>query len=176
QHLLTSVKTPTSEEVQANIETFLGPEGRLAPTKRGHKNILPGQVMMVDGIALEEVCRFCPICNVVLGLCREHSDHINTTVRSLESIDAIEKAIEDDHSVCHGKDGTVVSIAPIAPVVEKEHYTPLTIALSASCKKEKGKTLAKWLGDVIVTYASHPHGEQVHGPILSLATDGESSF
>lgn len=46
-----SPRSPDEDEIMANIKTFLGSEtGRKPP-----KNVLTGQTVMIDGLALEEV-------------------------------------------------------------------------------------------------------------------------
>lgn len=75
---------------------------------------------------------------------------------------------------CHlGKDGTVLAIAPLT---DNEHYTPIPLILSPSCKRETGAVLKEWLKLVIEVWYSHPFGEALYGPIRALASDGESSF
>ncbi|KAF8868485.1 hypothetical protein BD779DRAFT_1596146 [Infundibulicybe gibba] len=125
------------------------------------------------GIALEEVCRYDALRNSILGLCREHTDHIDTTLTSIETIKAIEKALYETETCCHGKDGTVVAVAAIAGA---QHYTPIPVLLSPSCKTEKGSELGGWLQTFLEVYKTHPYGETTHGAIWTLASDGESSF
>ena len=64
----------------------------------------------------------------------------------------------------------------IAPVTGEEHYYVVPLVLSASCKTETGGDLAKWLDTFITAYRESPDGEELHGPIVAIATDGESSF
>ncbi|KAF6753827.1 hypothetical protein DFP72DRAFT_1069030 [Ephemerocybe angulata] len=68
---------------------------------------------------------------------------------------------------------TVVGIAPYA---RKDHYTPVPIVVSSSDKTEKGEELVKWIAEVLERWKAHPHGEKVHGPIWSLASDGDSAY
>jgi hypothetical protein len=168
--LLPSATTPSEEEMSINITSFLGPDGKPPPTLILSKH--PGQVLILDGAALEELGRWEALRNIILGLCREHSGHLNLVVTSIEVVEAVEKALKDG-SCCLGKDGTVVAIAPIA---DSEHYYPVPLILSPSCKQEKGEALAKWLNTLLKVYKDHPHGEKVHGPIRTIASDGEASF
>ncbi|KAJ7243487.1 hypothetical protein C8J57DRAFT_1556735 [Mycena rebaudengoi] len=85
----------------------------------------------------------------------------------------LQKDKKDPGKVCFGSDGTVVAIAPYA---ELEHYTPVPLVLSPSCKTEKGVELAKWIQTVLDTWDSHPLGRALHGRIESLASDGDSSY
>ncbi len=128
---------------------------------------------MIDGAAIEEAIHFDFKQNHLLGLCQEHSEKIKTSVNNIQDIHHIADALYKN-KVCHcGKDATVLGIAPITDD-ENYHVTPLV--LSSSCKSEKGEELASWVGNFIKAYQNHPDGEKHHGPIYTLATDGESSF
>ncbi|KAF8884807.1 hypothetical protein BD779DRAFT_1442856, partial [Infundibulicybe gibba] len=165
------VKRPSPAEMKANITNLLGPGGK--PTPAMISGCLVGQQLMIDGIALEEVCRYDISRNEIIGLCREHTDHITTELTSFAVIKAIEKALYKDKTCCHGKDGTVVAIASVAG---SQHYTPVPVLLSPSCKTEKSTALGGWLQTFLDVYRDHQHGQAIHGPIWSLASDGEASF
>lgn len=79
--------------------------------------------------------------------------------------------------VCIGGEATVIAIAPIAHVGGKmEHYQAISLALSASCKTEKGHELASWMKELIYNYKEHPLGVKTTGPVWSWATDGDLSY
>ena len=127
---------------------------------------------MIDGVALEEVICFDLDRNCLLGLCREHSQDIKITVDKVDDIEAVKQAI--DNGNCHrGKDGTTLAIAPIT---DTKDYYPVPLVLFPLCKMETGDQLVEWVGSFIEIYREHPDGEACHGPIHTLATDGESSF
>jgi hypothetical protein len=129
---------------------------------------------MIDGVALNEVCRYDASRNCILGLCREHSHNVDKYVTSLDIIKNVENAIHgDEKECCYGKDATVVAIGPYA---DDTHYTPVPIVVSPSCKKETGKELARWIKTVLQTWATHPDGQAKHGPIWVVGSDGEPSF
>ncbi|KAF8056034.1 hypothetical protein FPV67DRAFT_1457452 [Lyophyllum atratum] len=136
-------------------------------------NAIVGQTLMIDGVALEEACRYDHGQGHILGICREHAHTVaKLLVDDVHDIDNIANSLEQ--KACHhGKDGTVVALAPVTAA---ENYFPVPLVLSSSCKVEKGDELAKWLCKFIDTYHVHPDGEKIHGPIRTLATDGESSF
>ena len=73
---------------------------------------------MVDGVALETRCCYCPKCDSILGLCHEHACNVDTRVTSLDSVEkvceALFKSQDDATKVCFGSDATVVGIAPYA--------------------------------------------------------------
>ena len=162
-----SAGVPSETEFNCNISAFLGEDlGRQPPC-----DPRLGQVIMIDGVALEEVIRFDLGQNCLLGLCREHSQ-IKMTVDDVGDLEAVKQAIGKGE--CHrGKDGTVLAIAPITDLTD---YFPVPLILSPSCKTETGDQLVQWVGSFIENYREHPDGEARHGPIHTLATDGESSF
>ncbi|KAG5633966.1 hypothetical protein H0H81_004150, partial [Sphagnurus paluster] len=163
-----SIGVPSEDEMKANIIAFLGELGRKPP-------IFPeiGQILMIDGVALEEACRYDHSRLSVVGLCREHSNNIDHKVMTLRDIERLEKALHDDHVCHHGKDGTVVGLAPVTGT---ENYFTSPLILSPSCKSEKGKDLAQWVTCFLKIYKDHPCGRARHGPIRSLGTDGEPTL
>jgi hypothetical protein len=56
--LLSSLSIPSKAEIAANIDAFFDPEVRPLTKHTLLSGNLPGMVIMVDGIALEEVCRY----------------------------------------------------------------------------------------------------------------------
>ncbi|KAF8162739.1 hypothetical protein B0H34DRAFT_805390 [Crassisporium funariophilum] len=162
-----------STEVDANISAFMGAGGRKPPSP---DNILIGQTLMIDGVALEETCRYEHQDGIILGVCREHSGSPGVPrllVDGIEDIENMAKAIFADKICHHGKDGTVVAVAPETGT---ENYSPIPIVLSPSCKSETGDKLAHWVMEVLSCYRKNPDGERRHGKITKVATDGESSF
>lgn len=176
--LLASTHTPSADDASTNISTFFNPDIKPAPVFSGRLGGLPGNIVMVDGIAIEAKCEYCHRRDCVLGLCREHVHNVDIRVTDLKSVESIRDKLDDkelspDDKVCYGKDATVLAIAPYA---RSDHYTPIPIIVSPSCKSEKGDALAEWLQTVIETWKTHEFGERLHGPLWSLASDGESSF
>ncbi len=177
--LVPCITRPTAEEISKNITAMCDPKCRppmLVESKDSLTRRVAGLILMMDGLAIEERCRFLGELNRLVGLCREHGMQVPTTVHSFESILEVEAALHaaPGEEVCHyGKDATVAAVAPYA---RTDHYSPVPILLSASCKKENGEDLAEWLQILLTTWKTHPLGERTHGPIWSLASDGESSF
>lgn len=169
--ILVSAGIPSKTEIDQNISSFLGNRGRFPPSL---KDLLRGQCIMIDGLSLEEMCRFDPVRGIIVGICREHYNKApNTIINSVDDIDKIANALYNNQVCHHGKDGTVLAIAPVTGL---DNYFPVPLILSPSCKAEKGEQLAEWVSLFIECYRMHPDGEKRHGPITVLATDGESSF
>ena len=107
-------------------------------------DFLPGNIVMVDGIALETRCHYCSKHEGILGLCHEHSHNVDIKVISLDSAEKVHVALFESQDnatkVCFGSDATVVGIAPYA---QDDHYSPVPIVTSPSDKHEKGADLTK---------------------------------
>ena len=147
-----------------NIQAFLGPK---PPPK------IKKQVVVIDGVALEEIGRLDLKQNSIIGLCREHSGAIKKTVDSLADIESAVAAVHNAQTTHYGKDGTVFGICP---VTDEENYYVVPLVLSSSCKTETGDQLAEWIEEFLERYHSHVLGQLKHGAIIVVATDGESSF
>ncbi|KAJ7772550.1 hypothetical protein DFH07DRAFT_993164 [Mycena maculata] len=175
--LIASIGTPTAEEIHSNISAFFNPDIKPAPIFPGCSE-LPGNVLMFDGVALETRLRYCPERDAILGLCREHSNRVNTKVESLESLEEVRKALAETDKksttrVCYGSDATVVAIAPYA---NENNYTAVPIVVSPTDKTETGADFAKWLQTVLDAWRLDPNGEKMHGPIWAIESDGDSAF
>ena len=167
--LTVSVGVPRNPEIKQNISSLLGSGGRVPPAVP-----VVGQVIVIDGAAIEEAVRYDFQHNQLLGLCREHSTNIKTKVNTVDDLYNVATALFGPEKSCHrGKDATVLGLAP---VTDNENYHVTPLILSSSCKAETGQGLASWVGNLIDEYQEHPDGAQRHGPIYTIATDGESSF
>jgi hypothetical protein len=175
--LVASIGTPTKEEIHSNIGAFFNPDIKLAPAFPSCSE-LPGNVLMFDGVALETRLRYGPERDAILGLCREHSNRVNTKVESLESLEAVRKALAEtdkksETRVCYGSDATVVAVAPYA---NEKNYTAVPIVASPTDKTETGADFAQWLQTVLEAWRLDPNGEKMHGPIWSIESDGDNVF
>lgn len=132
--LIVSIGPPLTAELNANIESFLEKTGR-----QPAKNPTIGQILMIDGVALEEVCRYDHQRGVILGVCHEHSSAAPIPeVHTFNDIHNISKSLHEK-KYHHGKDGTVVALASITG---KKNYFPVPLVLSPSCKAETGDQLS----------------------------------
>ncbi|KAK7026492.1 hypothetical protein VNI00_015572 [Paramarasmius palmivorus] len=170
-----SLSVPTASDIKTNIARFFDPE--IKPPRKPARpgQAIPGNTLMFDGVALESKCRYCIERDAVMGLCREHSKNVDLKVSDLEAVENIRAALfdekthtEESQKVCFGSDGTVVAIAPYS---RTDFYSPCPIALSPSCKKEKGGDLAAWLDVTLRSWRESPYGECLNGPIWSIGSD-----
>lgn len=169
-----SISIPTAHEVSRNIDAVFNPNVKPSPTP-GATGELPGVVLMTDGVAQEERCRYLSERGAVVGVCREDSHNIPLQVKDFETIKTIADALHNpENPRCHyGKDATVVAVAPYA---RSDHYSATPLVVSSTCKRETGDGLARWLEVVFKTWHTHTHGAGTHGPIWAFATDGDAVY
>ena len=128
---------------------------------------------MIDGVALEEKCRYFHSSNTIIRLCQEHAGTLDLHMQNAESILAIEGAVHNDKPQVHyTSEATVVAIA----LFQSSGYTVVPFALSGSCKVETGEGMAKWVTDMVCAWNNHPDGAVAHGPIWSITTNGEPTM
>ncbi|KAF9778154.1 hypothetical protein BJ322DRAFT_1147952 [Thelephora terrestris] len=164
--LAPSISTPTLLEVNENISHFFCEHQQPTTTTCGHS-------LLVDGVALEEKCRYLRSTDSVVGICREHGSALDPRVRSQEALADIEDTLHSDKPRAHyASEATVVAIAPF----RSSSYSAIPVALSGSCKAETGEAMALWLRELIRAWKESEDGEKRHGPIWSIATDGESTM
>ena len=164
--LIPSILAPSYEDASTNISTFFNQKERPLSTLAGHS-------LLIDGVALEEKCRYVRSSDSVIGLCREHAGGLDLCVQTAQSILAIEEAVHSEKPRAHySSEATVAAIAPF----RSSNYSAIPIVLSGSCKAETGEDMAKWVVDIIRAWNDNPDGAAARGPIWSLATDGESTM
>lgn len=179
--LLASLGQPTAEKLDSNMCSILDTTTR-PPPKSTADGRLPGICIMADGVSMELYLCYCQQQDAVIGLCCEHVKNLGTNkVVDMAFVEKLHKALynpeNEGSKVCIGGEATVIAIAPIACVGGKmEHYQAIPLALSASCKTEKGPELALWMRELIDIYTEHPLGAKTTGPVWSWATDGDSSY
>lgn len=164
--LVPATLTPSIEDASTNILTFFNEQEQPLTGPAGH-------LILIDGVALEERCRYFRSSDSVIGLCREHAGALDLRVTNPQSIIAIEEAIHSEKPRAHfASEATVVAIAPF----RSSAYSAIPFTLSGSCKAETGGDMAKWVTDMIHSWNDHPDGAATRGPIWSLATDGEATM
>lgn len=102
---------PTWSEVQRNLR---------AAFKNSRGNFGCGYVLMIDEIKVEERLRWDPSTNKILGLCREHTEHVGLDFCSISDARAIV------HGILHGEihhagEVSHLSIDNIS-ITNKEHF------------------------------------------------------
>ncbi|KZV94398.1 hypothetical protein EXIGLDRAFT_767145 [Exidia glandulosa HHB12029] len=172
--LLPSIGIPSADEFNTNISSFLDPEVLPAavPLESRVSDLLPGHIMMIDGVAVEPRAGYCCRRDRAVGLSRETAGLVETKVSSLQKVEDMRIALQEKR-VRFGSEATVVAVAPYTNIV---HYTPIPIAVSPSDKSEDGEALLVWLRTALSCWKTHPFAQLRQGPIWSVATDGDATF
>jgi len=164
--LVPSLFSPSFLEVNANVEHFFCDHQQPNTSTCGHS-------LLVDGVALEEKCRYLRSSDSIVGVCREHGSALDLRVRSQESLADAEDALHGENPRAHyASEATVAAVAPF----RNSSYSAIPVALSGSCKAETGEGMALWLRELIRAWRENEDGEKRHGPLWSVATDGESTM
>ncbi|KAF9642030.1 hypothetical protein BDM02DRAFT_3194047 [Thelephora ganbajun] len=164
--LIPAILAPSIRDASTNISTFFSRQERPLSSLAGH-------LILIDGVALEERCRYFRSSDSVIGLCREHAGALDLHIQNPQSIIAIEEAVCVEKPRAHfASEATVMAIAPF----QSSGYSAVPFALSGSCKAETGEGMAKWVTDMISAWNNHPDGADARGPIWSIATDGEPTM
>ncbi|EJD33363.1 hypothetical protein AURDEDRAFT_177557 [Auricularia subglabra TFB-10046 SS5] len=167
-----SVKRPSAAEIKTNIASLCAPDVRPPPKPLKEGGDLPGHVVMFDGVAIDPRARYCCYRDQVLGLSRETAGKVDTSAATMAQVDAIRDALQSK-DVRFGSEATVVALGPYA---DPNYYTPVPLVVSPSDKTEKGDDLRIWMRTVMDCWNSHNYGKTLHGPIWSLASDGDSTY
>ena len=164
--LVPSLSSPSFVEVSTNIEHFFCEQQQPNMSTCGHS-------LLVDGVALEEKCRYLRSIDSIASVCREHGFALDLRVRSQDSLADTEEALCGEKPRAHfASEATVAAIAPF----RNTSYSAIPVALSGSCKAETGEGMALWLRELIRVWRESKDGERRHGPLWSVATDGESTM
>jgi len=164
--LVPSTSRPAFSEVNENIEHFFCEQQQPDTPICGHS-------LLVDGVALEEKCRYLRSTDTIIGVCSEHGPALDLRLRSYDSLTDAEDALHSEKPRVHyASEATVAAVAPF----RNSSYSAIPVALSGSCKAETGEGMALWLKELIRAWRGNEDGEKRHGPLWSIATDGESTM
>ncbi|KAG8695139.1 hypothetical protein FRC08_008010 [Ceratobasidium sp. 394] len=161
-YLRPSIGVPILPEILHNIKSVCG---------RFPVSYTRGYTVMIDELAAQERLRFSYAEDAIVGVCREHAhvcDLTKMTGRPLSHFEDIKAHL--DAGDCHrAKEATVVALAPFG----QENYTPMVVLISGTCKTETVDDQKMLIDLVVHAWKQSEHGESAHGPIWSVATDGD---
>lgn len=161
-HLLPSLGLPTFREVSHNITELFG-KSRIDLPRCGHS-------ILIDEIAAEERPVFIKWLNSVGGLCREHTKGLDLQMTNIPGLRSLAGALFGPEPTIHfAKEATVAGIAAF----RSEHYEVMPIFAAGTCKKEKAPECTDLLQTLLDAWRDSPDGEKRHGPIWSVASDGD---
>jgi len=163
-HLQPSVGTITHAEIHHNISEVFGKDHPAIP-RCGHS-------IMTDEINLDERAVYLKFCQSVGGLCREHSKDHNLQINDYEAMEQLAETVHGPKPTVHyAKEATVIGIAPF----RQDDYDVRPIVISGTCKTETALGSANMHQMVLDAWRTNPNGEARHGPIWSVASDGDGT-
>ncbi|TDL21390.1 hypothetical protein BD410DRAFT_724370, partial [Rickenella mellea] len=168
--LSASAQSPTLREMQENL-TVCYPTDPAIDIPHALDSVFkgPGFQIMIDEIKIESRLRWDPRSNMILGVCREHSEHSVLEFRSMVQANAIKDDL-DAKRLHLGTEATVVAVGSLSG--ERVSYTARPFVVSATCKAETVMAHKDLLERTIA--AAHKHAPHIGGRLYCLGTDGES--
>ncbi|KZP08632.1 hypothetical protein FIBSPDRAFT_761107, partial [Athelia psychrophila] len=150
-------------DIAHNLASIFG-----EPTAPSNDQTLVSHSILFDEISLDERARYFRWNNEIGGLCREHTETADRKIHSVEAVERVAELLEKE--VCHiGREATVMAIAAFSA----EDYHAKPFILSPTCKTEKFPEQAQWLKMCLEQWKALYAGS--HGPIWSVATDGDAT-
>ena len=164
--ILPSSRQITAEGILPNIYAMFGnQEG-----KGGKKMV--GHTLSFDEISIEARSCYINETDEITGLCREHVHKLESVEMGseLKVVHDAAQAVRD--GVVHmGKEATVGAIS----AHRRLEYDAKPILVSPTCKKASWKDAVRIIATVLYSWKVSPDGEQKHGPICSVSTDGDAT-
>lgn len=161
-HLLPSLGLPTCRELFHNITEVFGKTRVTMP--------LCGHSILIDEIAAEERPVFFKWLNSVGGLCREHTKGLDLKITNVPGLHKLAEALFAPMPTVHyAKEATVAGIAAF----RAEQYEVMPMFAAGTCKKEKAPECVELIQALLDAWRESPDGESRHGPIWSVASDGD---
>ncbi|KAJ7705557.1 hypothetical protein B0H17DRAFT_913672, partial [Mycena rosella] len=165
QRLRITVGDVKISDILENIEILFG-HGEVAESDR------VGITLSQDEIASDGRLCYLDKTDEIGGLC----EHANTELKTfkmglnLESVHATAKAIREGR-VHIGKEFSVAAFSRHA----ETNYSAKPVLLVPTCKQGNWQSSAQWLQKLIQAWKLSPFGEAKHGPLLSIASDGDGT-
>ncbi|EJD46305.1 hypothetical protein AURDEDRAFT_124089 [Auricularia subglabra TFB-10046 SS5] len=128
-----------------------------------------GVVLMIDECKVEERLRWDPSTNLILGTCREHSDHLDLEFRNIDAALAVSSSLKEK-TVHLATEMTVAALGPL--VRQSRDNVARPIHISGTCKAEDAAAQMNLLRTIVNTASKH--AKLRHARIYSIATDGEA--
>ncbi|KZW01373.1 hypothetical protein EXIGLDRAFT_603114, partial [Exidia glandulosa HHB12029] len=157
-----SVGSPTIEDVQYNVDVSF-------PLRQGDSDAPMQFVLMLDELKITDCCRWCPHTNKILGLCREHSHGITVDFETINEVQLICDALNED-KVHFATEATVAALGALCG--DTRRYAARPIMLSGTCKRETGPQHARLIRTTLD--ACKTRTAEIGGKVISVASDGES--
>ncbi|KAJ7863815.1 hypothetical protein B0H14DRAFT_2574747 [Mycena olivaceomarginata] len=135
----------------------------MAPARYGH-------TLSFDELAIERKIDYMTETDEMGGLCCEHLSVLET-VKVGKGIDVVEAAVDavKEEKVHVAQEALVGAISRLS----RTGYGARPVLIIPTCKKGTWADSVKTMLTVVEAWKRSPHGETMHGPLLSIASDGE---
>ncbi|KAJ7929793.1 hypothetical protein B0H13DRAFT_2228459 [Mycena leptocephala] len=159
--LMPSVNGVRAAEISSNISALFGPRASHETNTETAKPTIYGHTLSFDEIATERKIDYLPETDDMGGLCLEHLSALDTSNgRSWVR----EGKIHISHET---------SVGAISRLSENG-YGARPVFMGPSCKTGDWKDCLRTMEIVLEAWKRSVYGEQLHGPILSVASDGDA--
>ncbi|KAJ7654345.1 hypothetical protein B0H17DRAFT_1214334 [Mycena rosella] len=141
-----------------------GGKAREAPAK------ICGHALMFDEIAIDPKVDYMSAIDEMAGFCLEHVSALETLVigKDTKTVDAAVAAVNDGKvHVAH--EATVGAISHLS----RHDYGAKPVFIAPSCKKGGWRGMLETMQSTLEAWKHSPDGEAKHGPILTVASDGD---
>ena len=173
QHkLVPSVSGLRLGDISSNITALFGPHMRRddSSTVRPTPVVRCGHTLSFDELATERRIDYLPETDQMAGFCLEH-------VSALETVNVGKDTSTVEAAVSAVRNGSVhisheTSVGAISRLFET-NYGARPVFMGPSCKKGPWQDMLRTMETVVEAWKRSPDGEPKHGPILSVATDGD---
>ncbi|KAF8157541.1 hypothetical protein K438DRAFT_2074070 [Mycena galopus ATCC 62051] len=156
--------------ISENISTMFGPHDEKggkaceAPTK------ICGHALMFDEIAIDPKVDYMSATDEMAGFCLEHVSALETLVigKDTKTVDAAVAAVKEGKvHVAH--EATVGAISHLS----RHDYGAKPVFITPSCKKGGWQGMLETMQSTLEAWKHSPDGEAKHGPVLTVASDGD---
>ncbi|EEB89398.1 hypothetical protein MPER_12506 [Moniliophthora perniciosa FA553] len=169
------VDRPRILQTISNINSMFGPHD-------GKDEVLPQQessperpgfvVLSWDEIAIEQRAEYLPETDEIVGGCMEHIGSVKSVAVGTDTstIEAFAVAIRSG-KVDLGHEATVGAVH----CHRRRNYGTNPVYLAATCKKRGWRHCVKEIQTTMEAWKLSPFGESLNGPIMTIASDGDST-
>ncbi|KAF9020763.1 hypothetical protein BDZ89DRAFT_1202201, partial [Hymenopellis radicata] len=104
------------------------------------------------------------------GLCREHAPNHDVSLKDIETVRKLARAVHLDKTCHYGSEATVFFLGAL----REENYAAIPLIVSPSCKAEKGPQLAATITLIMNLYEIY--AKPYLGPLFMTSTDGDGVY
>ncbi|KAJ7827073.1 hypothetical protein B0H13DRAFT_2439832, partial [Mycena leptocephala] len=168
--LMPSVNGVRVAEISSNISALFGPRASRETNTETAKPTIYGHTLSFDEVATERKIDYMPQTDNMGGLCLEHLSALDTVKvgTNTKTVEAAVAAVREGKvHISHE-----TSVGAISRLSETG-YGARFVFMGPSCKTGDWKDCLRTMEIVLEAWKRSVYGEQLHGPILSVASDGD---